>query len=291
MATLTFNNLSFQNITTTEAGFTGRLLFTYQSAGENNIRETLKSISLISSVGTLSTPIEEGSFRWVVSKLPAGSKSSIKFQVTYSRQQYQTATQTIYFFYYREPDAASSTPDLFEFTDRLEAAEQYYLLKTNDYELWPNKSMYDNDEIIEPYVTPTYNGEKTYIYYRTENKSGWVSLTDGVLQSDTYTLYTRPNAFYFNNTGPCTKTTWEVSKGITSVLPGLKNFNTVASQWRRWKDQSTFAGTCTAIGGSGNLSATMLNNAYGYLGRATNYQTGDKIVLSMFTGLENILNG
>ena len=290
MATLIFDSLSSQNITTTAAGFTGKLTFIYQSAGNNNIRETLKSISLSSSVGTLSTPTKEGSFRWVVSGLPAGQTSSIRFQVIYSRQQYQITDQTIYFFYYRERGSTSS-PLLFESTDLLQAVDTYYDLKTiYNCELWPDQSMYDNDEIIEPYKIYTYYGEKIYLYYKTATIGGWVSLSDGILNSDTYTVYTRPNAFYFNNTGPCTKTTWEVSKGITSVLPGLKNFNTVASQWKRWKNQSTVV-DCTAIGGSGNLSATMLNNAYGYLGRTTNYQTGNKIVLSMFTGLENILNG
>lgn len=102
-------------------------------------------------------------------------------------------------------------------------------------------------------------------------------------------IYTKPEEFKFA-TDMGTDTKWEVSKGIQTILPNIYTFNTVATQWLNWHKQSENT-ACTVFQKGTTLSAAMLNNAYKYLQKITDYKPGDKVAQSMFTGLENILNG
>lgn len=102
-------------------------------------------------------------------------------------------------------------------------------------------------------------------------------------------IYTKPEEFKFA-TDMGTDTKWEVSKGIQTILPNIYTFNTVATQWLNWNKQSENT-ACTVFQKGTTLSAAMLNNAYKYLQKTTNYQPGDKVAQSMFTGLEDLLNG
>lgn len=108
------------------------------------------------------------------------------------------------------------------------------------------------------------------------------------INSNPNTIYTKPEEFKFA-TDMGTDTKWEVSKGIQTILPNIYTFNNVATKWLNWYNQ--LESTPCTVFQKGKLSATMLNNAYSYLQVTKSYQPGDKVAQSMFTGLENILNG
>lgn len=148
---------------------------------------------------------------------------------------------------------------------------------------------------------------KTYIYTTEDpdnaqlahdtitSMGGWASVITTVkdegeesINSNPNTIYTKPEEFKFA-TDMGTDTKWEVSKGIQTILPNIYTFNNVATKWLNWYNQ--LESTPCTVFQKGKLSAAMLNSAYSYLQVTKSYQPGDKVAQSMFTGLENILNG
>lgn len=144
--------------------------------------------------------------------------------------------------------------------------------------------------------TYTYEGQTCYFYEVTSSSWGY---QDSGSSTKTFTCYTHPENFYFsknNYSDPENISGWNTKAGLQTLLENIYNFNTVAYQWKKWynwniptDEDLPVISACSGFT-KGQLTAQMLNDAYGYLGITTNYKKGDKVAASMFRGLEAKIN-
>lgn len=296
MATLTIDSVKSSSIDRTTATLTGKMTCLYQSEFNGATREYwLSDLSITAPAGasitaTTGTMTTSGSYRIypftaTISGLKAGEKQEITLKTDYEVWNYVKSSITHYWFNYKYNDGALLK---YETTVKTSAIAAYLSLQDNGYTMYPNKDSTGNDK----YNIFGYNSDYDAYYYLwtySEDTSGWVD-SDYPTAKASKPIYTKPNAFYFGDgkTVP-SGTKWEVSKGIQTILTNIYNFNTEATKWKTWKEQSVPTTACSAFS-KGTLSKDMINNAYSYLGSSTSYKTGAKVSAAMFSGLEEIIN-
>lgn len=189
-------------------------------------------------------------------------------------------------YYHREPSAWGFTADDIEYSypSKSRAGRQYLKYVEAGADVYPRNSA-QADSIWE-----SSSGEKAYleVFEWDYEAEGWESI------EQTELIYTHPGAFYFKGTDS-NGNGIVINQGdkypinnIQELLINIYDFDTIATAWKRWKNQSN-SSACNAFY-EGNLSADMMNTAHNYLGTGKSYNPGDKISAEMFTTLENKLN-
>ena len=291
MATLTINSVTYSSVDRTTATLTGKMTCLFQNESNGATREYwLSDLSITSPSGASittknGTMTTNGSYRTypftvTVSGLKAGTEQKITLTADYEVWKYKKSSATHYWFNY---NSNGGTLKEYDVTKKATAGERYLSLQNKGYTMYPDKN---SDYDVRGYDS-SYK-DYYYLWTYSEDTSDWVESSYPTATASK-TIYTRPNAFYFGNgkTVP-SGTKWDVSKGIQTILINIYNFNTEATKWKKWKNQSTQT-ACSAFS-KGTLSKTMLNNAYAYLGSSTKYDTGNKVSAAMFSGLEEIMN-
>lgn len=290
MAIITLDAPSYSDVKSTTATIQTTITLRNELERPGSIRETLKSVSLYFTSDGTSASFNSSTYILSVNGLTAGTSNQICCQLTCSREQYQESTTTIYWFLYDIPEYQGEPRYRIQNENLTWVKKQYENYKKLAYELYPSIEHLGSAEKV---VWQDANNDICCVYVTRISSSAWVTIDDSTTISNLISVYTKPSElpFYFNGDkapyGSGTK--WKVSDGIISILPNIKNFNSVATKWKRWQNQSNEM-TCSAFGSSGKLSAAMLNSAYAYLGINKKYQPGDKVAAAMFKGLENKLN-
>lgn len=295
MATLTIDSITYSNVDRTTATLTGKMTCLFQSEFNGATREYwLSDLSITSPAGasvttTNGTMTTSGSYRIYpftakITGLTAGSEQKITLAADYEIWKYVKDSITHYWFNY---NYNGGTLLEYDGTIKTDVGERYLRLQNNGYTMYPNKDS-TGSSIYDTYGYNSTYEAYYYLWTYTEDASAWVDSSYPTATASK-TVYTKPNAFYFGNGKTVSSgTKWAVSEGIQTILINIYNFNTEATKWKKWKNQ-LIQTACSAFS-KGTLSATMLNNAYSYLGSSTRYSPGDKVSAAMFSGLENIMN-
>lgn len=293
MATLTIDKIEYSNIDRTTAKLTGKMTCSFQKEFDGAIQEYWESDLSITSPAGASVVTKKGNittsgsqrtyfFTATISGLTAGSEQTITLKTWYEKWVYEKSSTTYYYFYYKNDNGDWKE---YESTRKATAVDAYLSRQAKGYTMDPD----EDSSYVESGYDRTY-GEYYYLYTWEEDTSDWF-YDDDLPVSKSTTVYTRPNAFYFGDGATVVAgTKWDVSKGIQTILPNIYNFNTEATKWKKWKNQTDSVTECSAFS-KGNLSETMLTNAYAYLGDISSYKKGDRVSATMFSNLEDLING
>lgn len=291
MPTITLNKPTYDKINNSQANFTINVTLLRQPEGQNGAIEEAfydnGGLVLLSPIGSgliHGTPVfinnnnyfYNYSIDCTINNMLPGQVQNVQLQLSVRQRQYQLQETTTYYFYYMPPGGSSWAT--VEDTNLQNVANIYVNLSNNGYSVLPTQSAFD---VI------SYGG--AYLYFSTNSVGNWYDLDDKTVISNSITLYTKTDKFYFGNGQSISAgTKWNVQEGIQTIMPNIYNFNDQATAWKRWKNQSAVT-ACSAFQ-AGKLSAAMLNNAYAYLGQSSTYKSKDRISAAMFSGLEKILN-
>lgn len=209
--------------------------------------------------------------------LTPGATQTFKYGCTYSVEEYEE-TVDAYWFWGKAPD--SDNWIIHRSESKSSIGQRYLEYKDEGYELEPTSSD-DYD------TTYRYNGQTAYLYE--EISEGWEDY-GWEEEEASITLYMRPAWYTFKTSGsPNAGDGWYIDQGIQTLLNNIYNFNSTATAWKKWKNQSSNVTSCSAFS-KGNLSAEMINDANAYLGVTTNFKSGDTIRAQIFKDIEGRLN-
>lgn len=105
--------------------------------------------------------------------------------------------------------------------------------------------------------------------------------------SKTIDFYPAPPEFTFNNCSSGAK--WRVDSGISSLITNINDFAKYATQWKKWKNQSS-QGACPGFASGGKITAASLNSVHKYVETGKSYSQGAKVAADMFNSLATKIN-
>lgn len=161
-----------------------------------------------------------------------------------------------------------------------EEVESYEELEDDIGKNWKTEYVYLGSEWVEG--TGRLYKYNAIEYYWTQVSE---SEKDGTPITSTVSFFPKPASFSFNNCAAGEG--WYIDQGLNSLITNLTSFQSVAQQWKCWKNQ-TEQSACPAF--DSPLTAIQLNSIHSYVGTGKTYSSGDKVSAEMFNSLANAIN-
>lgn len=266
MASINLTAPSSSRVFKTYGSCLGNYTLSYGPKVRGEIRQYYNGITIRVSDGSGSASVNDssnngGSFTVNFSNAPAGSAITITATLKYTSEECVINYSTEYYFTHNGKTYTSSSR-----SDCVEARAEFIAA---------------GEECSSIESRQVADGLK------------WVKGPSGSVSSSAITIYTRPNNFYFNGSSSTVAgLQWRVDSGIQSLLTNIYNFDSVAVAWKKWKDQTGSPGSCSTFVKNNNISASMFETAYNYLGKSvpSGCSSGQILKASFFSGLESALN-